>query len=89
MRPVVIIPHYLVHPEGSALVAFGDIQVICTASVEERLPPWLQGKGRVTAVSVGVLAAGPQLDLDYGMDSSARSSVRPRTKPLLLSTAPS
>jgi ribonuclease PH len=46
MRPVVIIPHYLVHPEGSALVAFGDTQVICTASVEERLPPWLQGKGR-------------------------------------------
>lgn len=39
------------HAEGSCLVRFGDTHVLCTASVEERLPPWLkgQGKGWVTA----------------------------------------
>ena len=33
------------HAEGSCLVSFGDTRVLCTASVEERLPPWLRGKG--------------------------------------------
>ena len=33
------------HAEGSVLVSFGHTKVICTASVEERLPPWLRGKG--------------------------------------------
>ena len=39
------------HAEGSCLVKFGDTHVLCTASLEERLPPWLkgQGKGWVTA----------------------------------------
>lgn len=46
MRPVVIKPHFLAHPEGSALIAYGDTQVICTASLEERVPPWLNGKGK-------------------------------------------
>ena len=46
LRPVVLTPHFLAHPEGSTLVAFGDTQVICTASVEDRVPPWLVGKGR-------------------------------------------
>lgn len=46
LRPVVIKPHFIIHPEGSALVAFGDTQVICTASIDERVPPWLAGKGR-------------------------------------------
>ena len=34
------------HAEGSCLVKFGDTHVLCTASVEERLPPWLKGQGR-------------------------------------------
>ena len=45
-RPFVIKPHCLVHPEGSALIAYGDTQVLCTASLEDRVPPWLMGKGR-------------------------------------------
>ena len=45
MRPVTIEPGYTRHAEGSALVAFGDTRVLVTASVEERLPPWLRGKG--------------------------------------------
>lgn len=34
------------HAEGSCLVSFGDTQVLCTASVEDRVPPWLRGQGR-------------------------------------------
>jgi ribonuclease PH len=51
MRPVTITPGYLDHPEGSALIEVGCTRVICTASVEERVPPWLrdQSRGWVTA----------------------------------------
>lgn len=46
LRPITITPHYLAHPEGSALIACGDTKVICTASVEDRVPPWMSGRGR-------------------------------------------
>ena len=51
MRPVTITPQYLDHPEGSALIEVGRTRVICTASLEERVPPWLrdQNQGWVTA----------------------------------------
>jgi ribonuclease PH len=51
LRPVEIHKDYLRHPEGSALVVFGDTRVIVTASVEEKVPPHLlgTGKGWVTA----------------------------------------
>jgi len=45
MRAITIEPHYTKHAEGSVLVSFGDTKVICTASVEERVPPFLRGKG--------------------------------------------
>lgn len=45
MRPVRMTPHFLIHPEGSVLVEFGDTRVLCTASVEDRVPRWLAGKG--------------------------------------------
>ena len=34
------------HAEGSCLISFGDTRVLCTASVEQNLPPWLRGKGK-------------------------------------------
>jgi ribonuclease PH len=49
LRDISITPHPIVHPEGSALVAYGDTQVLCCASVEERLPPWLKGRGWISA----------------------------------------
>jgi ribonuclease PH len=51
MRVIEMIPGFTRHAEGSCLVKFGDTHVLCNASVEERLPPWLrgQGKGWVTA----------------------------------------
>ncbi|HXS73493.1 MAG TPA: ribonuclease PH [Rhodanobacteraceae bacterium] len=45
LRAVTLQRHYTRHAEGSVLVAFGDTRVLCTASVEERVPPWLRGKG--------------------------------------------
>lgn len=46
MRNVHITRHFTKHAEGSVLVAFGDTQVICTASIEERVPPFLKGTGQ-------------------------------------------
>lgn len=45
MRPVSFERHYTRHAEGSVLVSFGDTRVLCTASVDERPPPWLRGTG--------------------------------------------
>ncbi|WP_448660057.1 ribonuclease PH [Sphingomonas sp. CJ99] len=45
MRAITITPNYTRHAEGSCLIAFGDTQVLVTASIEEKLPPWLRGKG--------------------------------------------
>ncbi|MGB7370951.1 ribonuclease PH [Erythrobacter sp.] len=45
MRPISIETGFTKHAEGSCLVSFGDTRVLCTASVEERIPPWLRGKG--------------------------------------------
>ena len=46
LRPMTITRNYTRHAEGSVLVEFGDTKVLCTASVEERVPPFLKGKGR-------------------------------------------
>ncbi|MCU0938479.1 MAG: ribonuclease PH [Burkholderiaceae bacterium] len=46
LRPVRITRHYTRHAEGSVLVEFGHTQVICTASVEDKVPPFLKGKGQ-------------------------------------------
>ena len=45
LRPVVITRDFLVHPEGSVLVEFGVTKVICTASVEDKVPSFLKGQG--------------------------------------------
>ncbi|API59423.1 ribonuclease PH [Tardibacter chloracetimidivorans] len=46
MRVIEMIPGFTRHAEGSCLIKFGDTHVLCNASVEERLPPWLRGKGQ-------------------------------------------
>jgi ribonuclease PH len=46
LRPVRIVRNYTKHAEGSVLVEFGDTRVICTASVEEKVPSFLKGKGQ-------------------------------------------
>ncbi|HWG10419.1 MAG TPA: ribonuclease PH [Rhodanobacteraceae bacterium] len=51
LRAITIQRHFTRHAEGSVLIGFGDTRVLCTASVEERVPMWLRGKneGWVTA----------------------------------------
>ena len=46
LRPVRLTRHYTKHAEGSVLVEFGETKVICTASIEERVPPFLKGQGK-------------------------------------------
>ena len=45
MREVSFVPDFTKHAEGSVLVSFGDTKVLCTASIEERVPGWMRGKG--------------------------------------------
>jgi ribonuclease PH len=51
LRKVVLMPSWSRHAEGSCLIEIGDTKVLCTASVEEKVPPWMRGggKGWVTA----------------------------------------
>lgn len=46
LREIVITRRYTKHAEGSVLIAFGDTKVLCTASVENRVPNFLRGSGR-------------------------------------------
>ncbi|MDO9192961.1 MAG: ribonuclease PH [Undibacterium sp.] len=46
LRPTVINRHFTKHAEGSVLIEFGDTRVICTASIEDKVPGFLKGKGQ-------------------------------------------
>lgn len=46
IRPTTITPGFQSFAEGSALIEMGNTKVICSASIEERVPPWLRGQGR-------------------------------------------
>ncbi len=45
MREVKVTKNYIIHPEGSVLIEFGNTKVICNATVEEKVPPFLRGTG--------------------------------------------
>ncbi len=65
LRNVAITRNYTKHAEGSVLVEFGDTKVICTASVEEKVPPFLRGKGQGwTTAEYGMLprSTGSRMD---------------------------
>ena len=46
LRTIRLEPGFSKHAEGSCMARFGDTHVLCTASIEERVPPWLRGEGR-------------------------------------------
>ncbi len=46
LRAVTIETDYLIHPEGSVLISIGNTKVICTATIEDRVPPFLRGSGK-------------------------------------------
>ena len=76
MRPMVIIPNFNKHAEGSCLVQCGDTHVICTATVEDRVPTWMRnsGKGWVTA-EYGMIprATGTRVEREAKKGQSGRS----------------
>jgi ribonuclease PH len=78
LRPVRIQRGYTKHAEGSVLVEFGDTKVLCTASVEERVPPFLKdsGRGWVTA-EYGML---PRATNTRGEREAARGKQSGRTQ---------
>ena len=45
MRPIGIETEFTIHAEGSVLVSFGNTKVLVTASVDEKVPSWMRGKG--------------------------------------------
>ncbi|KAF1007024.1 MAG: Ribonuclease PH [Luteibacter sp.] len=77
LRAVSIERHFTRHAEGSVLVSYGDTRVLCTASIEERVPPWLRGKGEgwVTA-EYGML---PRATTDRTQREAARGGQGGRT----------
>src|SRR6478735_6935678 len=46
LRSVEITRHYTKHAEGAVLIACGDTKIVCTASIDENVPPFLRGKGQ-------------------------------------------
>ena len=61
LRPITITPNFLPHADGSVLISCGNTKVICTATIDENIPPFLRGKGQgwVTA-EYGMLPASTQ-----------------------------
>ena len=78
LRPTRLTPDYLVHAEGSVLIEAGQTKVICTASVEDRVPPFRRntGKGWVTA-EYGML---PRATNTRSQRESTRGKVGGRTQ---------
>lgn len=78
LRPVTITRNYLKYAEGSCLIELGDTKVICTASIEEKVPPFLKGSssGWVTA-EYGML---PRSCQTRTMRDAGKSSVGGRTQ---------
>ena len=66
IRPVKIIRNYLKHAEGSVLIEMGDTRVICTASVDDKVPPFIKGTGKGWITS------------EYGMLPRSTETRKPR-----------
>jgi ribonuclease PH len=78
LRPVKITRKYTIHAEGSVLIEFGNTKVLCTASVEERVPPHKKGSGEgwVTA-EYGML---PRATHDRSSREAAKGKQSGRTQ---------
>ena len=77
LREIKVTRNYLKHPEGSVLIEMGDTKVICTATVEEKVPPFLKGSGKgwITA-EYSML---PRATQSRNVRESARGKVGGRT----------
>ncbi|MXO85296.1 ribonuclease PH [Altererythrobacter aurantiacus] len=78
MRAITIETGFTRHAEGSCLIGFGDTRVLCTASIEERLPPWLRGKG--AGWVTGEYSMLPRATHTRGMREAAKGKQSGRTQ---------
>lgn len=78
LRPIKLTPHYLKHPEGSVLIETGDTRVVCTATVDERLPSFLRsGKHGWITAEYGML---PRSTKVRGIREAAKGKLSARTQ---------
>ncbi len=77
LRPITITPGYIKHADGSVLIEVGDTRVICTAKLEDKVPPFLRnsGKGWITA-EYGMLPSSSQVRISR---EAARGKIGGRT----------
>ena len=78
MRAITIETGFTRHAEGSCLIGFGDTRVLCTASIEERIPPWLRGKGEGWVT--GEYSMLPRATHTRGQREAARGKQSGRTQ---------
>src|SRR6476661_8946908 len=78
MRAITIETGFTKHAEGSCLIGFGDTKVLCTASIEDRIPPWLRGKG--TGWVTGEYSMLPRATHTRGDREAARGKQSGRTQ---------
>ena len=77
MREITIQTGFTKHAEGSCLIGFGDTRVLCTASVEKNVPPWMRNKG--TGWVTGEYSMLPRATHTRGSREAARESHRSKT----------
>lgn len=77
LRPIRIVKDYIKHPEGSVLIEMGDTKIICNASIENKVPPFMRGqnKGWITA-EYGML---PRATQQRNIREASRGKVGGRT----------
>ncbi|WP_047985015.1 ribonuclease PH [Ornithinibacillus californiensis] len=77
LRPITITTDFIKHPEGSVFIQVGDTKVICNATIEDRVPPFMrgQGKGWITAE----YAMLPRATQDRNIRESSKGKVSGRT----------
>jgi ribonuclease PH len=77
LRPVRIETSYLKYAEGSALVTVGDTRVLCAASVDDKVPPWMRGRG--TGWITAEYAMLPRATSERNQRESAKGKIGGRT----------
>lgn len=79
LRPIHIETNYLMHPEGSVLISVGNTKVICTASIEERVPHFMRGEGKGKGWITAEYSMLPRATETRNIRESSKGKVSGRT----------
>ena len=75
LRPITITPNFLPHADGSVLMTCGNTKVICTATIDENIPPFLRGKARMTREAAAGKQSGRTQEIQRLIGRSLRAAV--------------